>query len=283
MKYRAILSSIALVAAIAAGQYTREFQSPDLGTNPYGGSYGFDVDGDGAPNLWTRSSSGQVVIYNSSLAAWWTVSFPSYPYSYLATPRDVDGDGLVEPVNMDGDAAGEVVFSGAEYTTDGYSGRVRVYDATTRQLEWESPVIAGFNGFANVDDVDGDGKHEVIITRSDYASYGYVEVYGYTGAGVDGAPRYELESRHGLARPTVGTGQTGIKFALSAGCHGRLVIRDRNGRAVRRMLEEDLPAGEYDVRWDGTDDAGRAVPAGVYLYELDFPGTARGGQLVIVR
>ena len=32
--------------AIVSGQYVRELQSPNLGTNPYGGSYGYDIDGD---------------------------------------------------------------------------------------------------------------------------------------------------------------------------------------------------------------------------------------------
>jgi hypothetical protein len=230
-----IVASICVLAAVAAAQYTREFQSPNLGASPYGGSYGYDIDGDGAANLWTRSSTGTIVVYNSSLAAWWTVSFPGYTYSYLATPRDIDGDGLVVPVNMDGDPAGEVVFSGAEYTTDGYSGRFRVYDASSRQLEWESPELAGFNGFAGVDDVDGDGKHEVIITRSDYSTYGYVEVYGYSGTGVGGEVEYGLRDRTARATPTIARDRAEVSYELAAGgAEGRPPMRRRGTPAVSR-------------------------------------------------
>lgn len=283
MKILKLAICLSVLAAAAVGQYTREFQSSNLGTSPYGGSYGYDIDGDGVPNLWTRSASGQIVVYNSSLSAWWTVSFPGYSYSYLTTPRDVDGDGLVVPVNMDGDGAGEVVFSGAQYTTDGYSGKVRVYDASSRALEWESPLISGFNGFANVDDVDGDGKHEVIITRSDYTSYGYVEVYGHSGAGIDGDAGYVLESSRELAQPSIIRGQTEIRFTLALGGPARLTVFDEAGRQVRSLLDADVPAGEFSVRWDGKDDEGRTMPAGAYLYRLAAGEETRSGRLTVVR
>ena len=40
---------------------------------------------------------------------------------------------------------------------------------------------------------------------------------------------------------------------------------DTVGRLVRRLHEGDLPAGETRLRWDGRDDSGRHVPAGVYM------------------
>lgn len=273
-----------LLAVAAVGQYSREFQSPNLGTGAYGGSYGYDVDGDGAPNLWTRSTSGQIVVYSSSLTSWWTVNFPGYEYSYLATPRDIDGDGLVVPVNMDGDPAGEVVFSGAHYATDGYTGKIRVYDGSSRQLEWESSAIDGFTGFASVDDVDNDGKHEVIITRYDYTGgWGYVEVYGYVGAGIDGRPEYGLERSEVLAEPSVFDSHTRVRFELAAATRARLVVLDRAGRRVRELLDARLPAGEYAVDWDGRDDSRVEAAAGAYVYRLELDGAAQTGRLVLAR
>lgn len=270
-----------LVAALAVGlgQYSRQFQSPNLGTSPYGGSFGYDLDDDGFPNLWTRSSSGQMTVYNSSLVAFWTVTFSGYEYGYLATPRDVDGDGLVKPVNMDADPAGEVVFSGAHYGTDGYTGKVRVYDGSTRQLEWESPAIDGFTGYAYVEDVDGDNKHEIIITRSDYSTYGYIEVYGYSGAGAGEKPGYELRSRQVAAEPSVSSGA--VEFALAAEGRTRLVILDAAGRKVRELVNSTLPAGEYRLRWDGCDAAGARLAAGVYVYRVESAGGVESGQVVM--
>jgi len=285
MQHLRVIGLVALVAAVAAGQYTRQFQSPDLGTGAYGGSYGYDVDGDGTPNLWTRSTAGQIVIYNSSLAAWWTVSFSGYEYSYLTTPRDIDGDGLVVPVNMDADGPGEVVFSGAHYATDGYTGKVRVYDASSRGLEWESPAIAGFNGYASVDDVDGDGRHEIIITLTDYTSgWGYVEVYGYSGAGLGGGPGYALESRRPIeALPSVARDRTDVRFQLDRAAPVRLDVFDESGRRVVTLLDARLPAGDYSVRWDAADDHGQPVPAGTYVYRLELGDEQRSGRVTVAR
>lgn len=283
MKSLVVLTCLLLAAAVPA-QYSCEFQSPNLGTGAYGGSYGYDLDGDGAPNLWTRSSSGQFVVYNSSFSPWWTVSFPGYEYSYLAAPRDIDGDGLVVPVNMDGDPAGEVVFSGAHYATDGYSGKVRVYDAVSRQLEWESPALDGFTGYASVDDVDNDGKHEVIITRTDYTSgWGYIEVYGHVGAGLDGSPVYGLQGRRAVAEPSVFDEHTRVRFTLAAPARTRLAVLDRAGRQVRELLEARLPAGEYSVNWDGRDDSAKELAAGVYLFWLERDDAVETGRLVLAR
>ncbi len=270
---------LAAVLAVCFGQYTRQFQSPNLGTGAYGGSFGYDLDDDGVPNLWTRSSSGQMTVYNSSLVAFWTVTFSGYEYSYLATPRDVDGDGLIKPVNMDGDPAGEVVFSGAHYATDGYTGKIRVYDASSRQLEWESAAIDGFTGYAYVDDVDGDNKHEIIITRSDYSTYGYIEVYGYSGAGAGEKPGYELRSRQVVATPSVSSGA--VEFALAAEGRTTLLVFDASGRMVRELVNSTLPAGEYRMRWDGRDAEGERLAAGLYVYRLEAGGRVESGSVVL--
>jgi alpha-amylase len=52
----------------------------------------------------------------------------------------------------------------------------------------------------------------------------------------------------------------------------RLVVFDVAGRKVRALLAGPLGAGRHAVRWDGRDEAGRAVPAGLY-----FAHAAAGG------
>lgn len=54
----------------------------------------------------------------------------------------------------------------------------------------------------------------------------------------------------------------------TTGLDARLAIYDVRGRRVRRL--EDAPhfPGRFEVIWDGRDDAGRPVPAGVYVARL---------------
>lgn len=275
---RSLFVTAMLLSGLAAAQYTREWQSGNLGYNCWGASYGYDVDGDGVPNMWVRSS-GQMTIYKN-YTVFWNISFPGYDYLYLITPRDIDGDGLVRPVNMDADAAGELVVTAYRLSGSEYYGKIRVYDAANQQLEWESGELAGFVGSGTVDDVDGDGRHEIVITRQSYsANLGYVEVYGYTGQGLHGEAEYGARRLSVMAIPTVSVGQTGLFF--QAGGATRLAIYDQSGRLVRQMLNATLPVGEYRLWWDGCDDAGQRVAAGTYFYRLQTKGQVESGSLVL--
>ena len=61
---------------------------------------------------------------------------------------------------------------------------------------------------------------------------------------------------------------TTARFSLAQ--HGRvsLAVFDVTGRRVRSLADGDLPAGTFHESWDGRDDAGRVLPAGVYLVRL---------------
>ncbi|MDO9170522.1 MAG: FlgD immunoglobulin-like domain containing protein, partial [bacterium] len=59
-----------------------------------------------------------------------------------------------------------------------------------------------------------------------------------------------------------------ISFLLSAPARATLVVFDARGRRVRGLLDESRPAGPASVIWDGRDDAGRALPGGVYVARL---------------
>ena len=61
---------------------------------------------------------------------------------------------------------------------------------------------------------------------------------------------------------------TTIRFGVPAPARVTLRVYDVAGRVVRTLAEGDRPAGEYDVAWDGRDDRGVAVAAGVYFYRV---------------
>lgn len=62
-----------------------------------------------------------------------------------------------------------------------------------------------------------------------------------------------------------------------------LVIFDAAGRAVRRLAQGRYPAGSRAVSWDGRDDAGAAVPPGVYLVRYHAAGVTARASLVRLR
>ncbi len=72
---------------------------------------------------------------------------------------------------------------------------------------------------------------------------------------------------------------TAIRFELPSVGIATLKIYDLNGRLVRTLLAGPKSAGEHTLVWDGRDDAGFAVAAGVYLYRLEF--TAANGERLV--
>jgi flagellar hook assembly protein FlgD len=62
-----------------------------------------------------------------------------------------------------------------------------------------------------------------------------------------------------------------------------LVLFDASGRIVRHLHDGDLPAGETPLSWDGRDDGGREVSAGVYLVKVTTPAGETSGRVVLTR
>ena len=63
----------------------------------------------------------------------------------------------------------------------------------------------------------------------------------------------------------------------------RVTLFDALGQVVRVLHDGRLPAGTHALRWDGTDAAGRPVPAGTYLYRLAAPGVREARTMVLVK
>jgi len=70
---------------------------------------------------------------------------------------------------------------------------------------------------------------------------------------------------------------------LPAGGYVRIAIYSVTGQLSRTVFTGSLAAGRHRIRWDGRDDEGRSVAAGVYFFRADLGETAAGGRLVMVR
>ena len=61
---------------------------------------------------------------------------------------------------------------------------------------------------------------------------------------------------------------------------GRLPKKARLGLPQQIMAEQ--PAGDYTIRWNGTDDASQHVGAGLYVYRLSVGTRSASGKLVLL-
>jgi flagellar hook assembly protein FlgD len=49
----------------------------------------------------------------------------------------------------------------------------------------------------------------------------------------------------------------------------RLQVYDLQGRLVATLKEGVLDSGTHELHWNGSDQSGRKMPAGVYIYKLE--------------
>ncbi len=74
-----------------------------------------------------------------------------------------------------------------------------------------------------------------------------------------------------------------ISFSLLAAGEVELTVYNIQGRLIRTLLGDTRPAGEYEVAWDGTDEFGVDVAAGVYLYRLRLGEQEDTRKMILVR
>lgn len=110
-----------------------------------------------------------------------------------------------------------------------------------------------------------------------------------TPAPVEASPAPELSAEvRGVTafsgiRPNPTSGGTTISFALGQEGPVRLDVYDVRGTRVRTVLAEVLGAGTHQARWDGRDDAGRRVGAGVYVVRFAANGVVAHTKAILMR
>ena len=77
--------------------------------------------------------------------------------------------------------------------------------------------------------------------------------------------------------------RTTLSFLVPARTPVRLAIHDVQGRLVRVLVDEVLPAGQHAVEWDGRDGRGQELATGVYLSRLEAGGEVRSRKLALVK
>jgi alpha-amylase len=123
------------------------------------------------------------------------------------------------------------------------------------------------------------------ITNLDLAGY-QVAIYEFftasaVGDGAGELPRtgLRLEQNH----PNPFNPSTTIRYTLPVAAQVRLGIYDVAGREVAVLKNEQQGAGAQQVRWNGADEAGQAVSAGVYFVRLDAGRETRFAKITLVK
>ena len=76
---------------------------------------------------------------------------------------------------------------------------------------------------------------------------------------------------------------TTIAFDLEKAGELRLEIFNTKGQKVRSLIHSSYDAGAHTVNWDATDDAGRRVSSGLYLYRMQSASGSQTRKMLLLK
>jgi len=74
-----------------------------------------------------------------------------------------------------------------------------------------------------------------------------------------------------------------IKFAMKEKSPVTLEIYNLKGQKVKTLLRKDMNAGIHKIVWNGTNQTGRKVASGLYLYRLQMKGYDKIRKMVVIK
>lgn len=95
----------------------------------------------------------------------------------------------------------------------------------------------------------------------------------------DGRPVFQLRQN----APNPFTSSTYFSFSLPRQADASLKVYDTSGRVVRTLVAGASSPGLRTIAWDGRDDSGRRVGAGVYLAMLESGGRRESRRAIVLK
>lgn len=180
--------------------------------------------------------------------------------------------------DVDGDSIDEMLFSVDEegiflYKCTGPDSYERI---------WEWHTIYGI-GAVLIYDLNQNGYGELVVSTP-----GGTWIFEKEGEGVEGPkPQLSVTTFQLLQnQPNPFSQVTNIRYQLADGTfpvHIALRVYDLSGRLIRTLVDEHKQAGYYSVCWDGKNEIGREVSAGVYFYRLEAADFTATKKTVVLR
>ena len=121
------------------------------------------------------------------------------------------------------------------------------------------------------------GMAEFTVSAADRVGNGRSASIAVAGDDVPGLLFVEQNS------PNPFNPDTSIAFTLTGDARVSVTVYDMLGRRVRTLLDERIGAGRHVLRWDATDDGGRTVASGVYLYRVSRGAKSFTRKMLFVR
>jgi len=83
--------------------------------------------------------------------------------------------------------------------------------------------------------------------------------------------------------PNPAFGATSLRYSVAARGTVELAVYSIDGRRVKTLARGVAETGRYSIKWDGTDERGTRLGAGVYYARLKTAGLERTRLITLVR
>jgi outer membrane protein assembly factor BamB len=172
------------------------------------------------------------------------------------------------------DAAGRVYLTNGAYS----GGRLYAFDAGLALLWSEGVPQVNLGG-----PILGDGGILVVCgTGTDVRAYRTVDPAGIVAHGSGSGPNGDSPSLVCSPNPCV-TGTT-VSFTTARAGTVSLAVHDAAGRLVRSLVRgANVGPGAHQLSWDGRDEQGRSVAAGLYLARMESREGTGTVKLIVTR
>lgn len=115
------------------------------------------------------------------------------------------------------------------------------------------------------------------LSESDYSNEVSISTTGIKNESVPYA--YELMQNY----PNPFNPQTIITYQLPSISKVRIIVFDMLGREVKTLVDDEKPAGKYQIIWNATDNYGKKVTSGVYIYSLKTNGYSQTRKMILMK
>ena len=221
------------------------------------------------PTLWRRSGD-----------SWTTQMLDAVPGTESGGINNVQG------ITADGNlAVGYCSFGGDPFYTTGFvwtstDGTLDVVQFLANNGILPDPSFS----IADLDCVTPDGTELVGWGRDTVAPNTMRAFMIHLDRAAVGVPSGPTRSSRVLsASPNPLSTASTLSFSLSQAGQGSLTIHDSAGRLVRTLASGAMAAGPHSIAWDGRDESGARIPAGVYFTQLVAGSHREMGKLVVVK
>jgi hypothetical protein len=141
---------------------------------------------------------------------------------------------------------------------------------------------------AGATDLDGDGKKDIVFATANHDSTRptlfVIEKQTATGLAAEIGNQIPVEFRLEQNYPNPFNPTTTIEFNLPKEARISLKIYDARGREVKSLVENDFYfSGTHRLQWDATDNMGRTVASGVYVYRLISGKFSKSKTMSLIR